>query len=170
MDNELILFDRLEVIKTTMKKYGIENFYLSFSGGRDSTVVHHLLDMAIPGNTIPRVFMNTGIEYLAIVNFVKSLAENDSRFVMLKPQKTVRKTLEENGYPFKSKEYSQWYSYYPRNKEQFNKYRRMIEEDPGLLEDFDFIHNLPSGVKWLIKQYYGVRERERDRYQYAGIP
>ena len=71
MDNELILWDRLEVIKTTIQKYGEKNFYLSFSGGKDSTVVHHLLDMALPENKIPRVFSNTGIEYNAIVEFVR---------------------------------------------------------------------------------------------------
>ena len=71
MDNELILFDRLEVIRLTIEKYGEDNFYLSFSGGKDSTVVHHLLDMAVPGNRIPRVFSNTGIEYNAIVEYVR---------------------------------------------------------------------------------------------------
>lgn len=70
-ENEFILADRLGVIRDTTKKYGEENFYLSFSGGKDSTVVHHLLDMAIPGNKIPRVFINTGIEYNAIVEFAR---------------------------------------------------------------------------------------------------
>lgn len=62
-ENDFILFDRIEVIKKTIEKYGEENFYISFSGGKDSTVLHHLIDEAIPGNKIPRVFMNTGIEY-----------------------------------------------------------------------------------------------------------
>lgn len=36
MDNELILYDRLEVIKTTNKKYDLlNNSYISFSGGKD---------------------------------------------------------------------------------------------------------------------------------------
>lgn len=73
MDNELLLFDRLEIIKSTIKKYGEENFYISFSGGKDSTVLHYLVDMALPDNKIPRVFINTGIEYNDIVNFVKEL-------------------------------------------------------------------------------------------------
>ena len=40
MDNELLLFDRINVIKDTITKYGEENFYLSFSGGKDSTILH----------------------------------------------------------------------------------------------------------------------------------
>lgn len=106
-ENEFILYDRLEVIKTTIAKYGEENFYLSFSGGKDSTVVHHLLDMALPGNRIPRVFANTGIEYNAIVEFVRERKREDDRFEMIKPSKNIKATLEEVGYPFKSKEHSQ---------------------------------------------------------------
>ena len=70
-ENEFLLEDRLNVIRDTINKYGEDNFYLSFSGGKDSTVVHHLLDMALPGNRIPRVFSNTGIEYNAIVEYVR---------------------------------------------------------------------------------------------------
>lgn len=106
MDNELLLFDRLEIIKTTITKYGEDNFYLSFSGGKDSTILHYLLDMALPNNQIPRVFINTGIEYNAIVSFVKSLASNDNRFVILQPTQVVKPMLEKYGYPFKSKQHS----------------------------------------------------------------
>ena len=59
-DYELTLFDRLNMIRDTINKYGEEKFYLSFSGGKDSTALHHLLDMALPENKIPRVFINTG--------------------------------------------------------------------------------------------------------------
>ncbi|MBO7731237.1 MAG: phosphoadenosine phosphosulfate reductase family protein [Methanobrevibacter sp.] len=106
MDYELTLFDRLEVIKSTINKYGEDNFYLSFSGGKDSTILHHLIDMALPNNKIPRVFINTGIEYQEIVKFVQELAQEDSRFVILSPTKPIRKILDEYGYPFKSKEHS----------------------------------------------------------------
>ena len=94
MDNETLLFDRLEMIKTTINKYGEENFYISFSGGKDSTVLHHLVDMALPGNKIPRVFSNTGIEYEHIVKFVKEMAEQDNRFITIYPHKNIKKTLE----------------------------------------------------------------------------
>ena len=106
MDNELLLFDRLNILKDTINKYESENFYISFSGGKDSTILHYLVDLAIPNNSIPRVFINTGIEYNAVVDFVKSLAENDKRFVILKPTQSIKKILEKYGYPFKSKEHS----------------------------------------------------------------
>ena len=161
MDNELILFDRLNVIKDTINKYGADNFYLSFSGGKDSTVLHHLLDMALPGNTIPRVFMNTGIEYIDIFKFVKSLAEKDKRIKIIQPGVNIKKMLKEKGYPFKSKMYSQHYTVFKRNEKECKEYIKRGEEQPELLDDYNFIHNLPSGVKTVVKQYFGKRERER---------
>lgn len=159
-ENEFILYDRLEVIRTTIEKYGENTFYLSFSGGKDSTVVHRLLDMALPDNKIPRVFMNTGIEYNELVKFVKSLADHDKRIIMLKPEKPIKETLEKYGYPFKSKQYSEWYSRFQPNREKYKAIKKKIDENPELLQNYDFIHNL-KGVKWFVKEYYGVRERER---------
>lgn len=105
-ENEFILEDRLGVIRDTINKYGEDNFYLSFSGGKDSTVVHHLLDMALPNNKIPRVFSNTGIEFNDVVAFVRGLAKKDDRFVIIQPSKNIKKVLEQVGYPFKSKEHA----------------------------------------------------------------
>lgn len=111
-----MLFDRLTKIKATIEKYGEENFYLSFSGGKDSTVLHELLDLAIPGNTIPRVYANTGIELNLVRQFVQDKAEQDQRIVIIKPSQPIKKVLEENGYPFKSKEHSFYLETYQRNK------------------------------------------------------
>lgn len=131
MDNEFILYDRLEVIRKTIEQYGEDNFYLSFSGGKDSTVVHHLLDMALPDNKIPRVFFNTGIEYNAIVNFVQKMADNDERFVIIKPTKNIKTTLEDVGYPFKSKEHSAYVRAYQKGYRQPSLYRYINKEHFG---------------------------------------
>ncbi len=77
-ENEFLLYDRLQKIKSTIDKYGEDNFYLSFSGGKDSTVLSALLDMACPGNKIPRVYANTGIEYRLILEFVERERERAS--------------------------------------------------------------------------------------------
>lgn len=53
-ENNFILADRIAVIKQTIEKYGADRFYISFSGGKDSTIVHHLIDEALPNNCIPR--------------------------------------------------------------------------------------------------------------------
>lgn len=71
-ENELLLADRIAKIKSINELYDLENnAYISFSGGKDSTVLSHLIDEALPNNRIPRVYFNTGIEYKAIVNFIE---------------------------------------------------------------------------------------------------
>lgn len=126
MDYELLLFDRLNVIKDTINKYGEENFYLSFSGGKDSTILHYLIDMALPNNRIPRVFIDTGIEYLDIVKFVKELASKDERFVIIAPSKPIKQVLEKYGYPFKSKEHSLYVNVYQNQGNESKTIQRYL--------------------------------------------
>lgn len=106
-DYELLEIDRIAKIQSINKQYDLENnAYLSFSGGKDSTVFHYLLDLALPGNKIPRLFINTGIEYEYIVDFVKKLEQKDSRIQIVNSNVNIKKMLEIEGYPFKSKEHS----------------------------------------------------------------
>lgn len=113
----LLLNDRIAKIRA-MDEYGLLlNGYVSFSGGKDSTVVHHLMDMALPGNNIPRVYLNTGIEYKAVSDYVKKLAEKDKRIVIVRPSKNITETLEKVGYPFKSKEHSLYLSVFQNSGE-----------------------------------------------------
>lgn len=103
MDNEFLLQDRLQKIRQIINKYGEENFYISFSGGKDSTVLSALVDMALPENKIPRVYANTGIELNMVRDFVLDMQKTDDRVVVIKPSVSVKNMLEQEGYPFKSK-------------------------------------------------------------------
>lgn len=106
-ENEFLLHDRITKIKSINEQHDLEhNAYVSFSGGKDSTVLHYLIDEALPNNRIPRVFLNTGIEYKAILKFVREMAEKDDRFVIYNVGKNIPETLRAVGYPFKSKEHS----------------------------------------------------------------
>lgn len=115
-ENEFLLQDRLAKIKSVIEKYGEENFYVSFSGGKDSTVLSALVDMAIPGNTIPRVYANTGIEYRMIVDFVERERErvHSWKLHIIKPSVPIKATLEKEGYPFKSKIHSRFVERYQK--------------------------------------------------------
>lgn len=101
--NEIILEDRLNKIREVIEKYGEDNFCISFSGGKDSVVLSNLIDMAVPGNNIPRVYADTGIELNMIRDFVIRCAENDNRINIIRPVVPIRQMLEKDGYPFKSK-------------------------------------------------------------------
>ena len=128
IDNELLLVDRLDVIRKVNDKYDLEtNAYISFSGGKDSTILHYLIDMALPNNRIPRVFINTGIEYNDIVSFVKELASKDDRFIIIQPTKPIKQVLEKYGYPFKSKEHSLYLSIYQTKGDVSKTYQRYIK-------------------------------------------
>ena len=169
-ENEFILQDRLGVIRDTIHKYGEDNFYISFSGGKDSTVVHHLVDMALPDNKIPRVFSNTGIEYNAIVEFVREREREDNRFLMIQPSKSIKKTLEEKGYPFKSKQFSDVYHTYMNHQQEVRELIEKLNAEPSLKYDYDFVHNLPKNTKYVIKEYFGLREDKDHIYQYQACP
>ena len=132
MDNEVVLIDRIGVIREVNRLHDLErNAYLSFSGGKDSTILHRLLDDALPGNRIPRVFIDTGIEYKAIREFVLSLAERDDRFSIIKPSKPIKATLETYGYPFKSKEHAHILATYQRSGMCKSALRYLDDADGG---------------------------------------
>lgn len=106
-DFELTLFDRLEMIRSVLQFVPDDRCYISFSGGKDSTILSHLVDEAMPHNNIKRVFCNTGIEHQKIVTFVERERERDSRFEIITPSKNIRKMLADDGYPYKSKLHSE---------------------------------------------------------------
>ena len=114
-DNEFLLQDRLQKIRQIVNKYGEGNFYISFSGGKDSTVLSALVDMAVPENKIPRVYANTGIDLNMVRDFVFDMAKTDDRVVIIKPSVSVKTMLEREGYPFKSKEHSKIVDIYNRH-------------------------------------------------------
>lgn len=149
MDTELLLVDRIDVIRKTVEKYGEDNFYLSFSGGKDSTVIHCLLDLALPNNKIPRVFFNTGIEYKHIVDFVKELADKDDRFVIINSKVSIKKMLEKDGYPFKSKEHATKISMYQRGLRN----RSVLEYINGNSSNF----GIPTSLRYQLDERFTLK-------------
>lgn len=157
---ELLLFDRIEVIKMINKKYDLENnAYISFSGGKDSTILHYLIDMALPNNRIPRVFINTGIEYNYIVDFVKELAAKDDRFIILKPTQSIKPMLEKYGYPFKSKQHSHNLSIYQNNIDK-EDYTTTIKKYLGI-ETGNNIIKCPKILKYQFTPNFKIKCSEK---------
>lgn len=112
---DFLLSDRIQKIQQIAKEYDLENKgYIAFSGGKDSTVLSFLVDLALPNNKIPRIYSNTGIDFMAIREFVRDMALNDRRFFILNPTQNLKKMFSEIGYPFKSKYHSHLLDIYSR--------------------------------------------------------
>lgn len=92
--------------------------YVAFSGGKDSTVLLHLVRSLYPD--VPAVFCDTGLEYPEIREF--ALAQDN--VVAIKPKLTFKQVIEKYGYPVISKEQSQYISQYRKAKSEKTKETR----------------------------------------------
>ena len=80
--------------------FGEDGIYVSFSGGKDSTVLMDIVRKDYPD--VKAVFVDTGLEYPEIRKFVRMFDNVD----WLKPKMTFKQVIEKYGYPFISKEVS----------------------------------------------------------------
>lgn len=91
--------------------------YVSFSGGKDSTVLKHIVDGMY--DDVPAVFVNTGLEYPEIQKFVKDVKAGkwdcfNSDVEIVRPEMRFDDVIKKYGYPAISKEISETI-YYAKN-------------------------------------------------------
>ena len=91
------------------------NCYVSFSGGKDSTVLLALIKMSVdvgvlPPEGIKAVFINTGVEMQATIDFVKWCKESGyyKNIEMIRPKLPYAKVISKYGKPIKSKMKAQY--------------------------------------------------------------
>lgn len=72
--------------------------YVSFSGGKDSTVLKHIVDSMY--DDVPALFVNTGLEYPEIQKFAMS----QKNVVTVRPEMRFDEVIKKYGFPVVSKE------------------------------------------------------------------
>lgn len=88
-------------IREWVREYGTDGVYVSFSGGKDSTVLLHIVREMYPD--IEAVFVDTGLEYPEIRKFVKTFDNVE----ILRPKMRFDEVIKKYGYPIISKEVSE---------------------------------------------------------------
>lgn len=83
--------------------------YVSFSGGKDSTVLKHIVDSMY--DDVPSVFVNTGLEYPEIQQF----ARKQKNVVIVRPEMRFDQVIKKYGYPVISKAVSNTVHYAKKN-------------------------------------------------------
>lgn len=85
--------------------------YVSFSGGKDSTVLKHIVDNMTGIEDVPAVFVNTGLEYPEIQKFVRDIQAGkypcfNSNVEILRPEMRFDEVIRKYGYPVITKRIS----------------------------------------------------------------
>ena len=96
------------------------NVYVSFSGGKDSTVLYDIVHKLFPD--VPAVYSNTGLEYPEIKAFAENICSD-----IVKPQISFVEVIKRYGYPLISKEVSEAIYYARRNPRERERERDRME-------------------------------------------
>lgn len=114
-----------ERVRNWVNEFGEDGVYLSFSGGKDSTVLGHIIREVCGYKNIPFVFVDVPTQYPELKEFAKTF----DNLVILKPKISFAQVCEKYGFPMISKEVSECV-YYAR------KYLRSI------VDKIEVKHNL----------------------------
>lgn len=111
MNLESKIIQTRTLIKQTVNEFGLDKVYISYSGGKDSTVLSHIAKNMYPN--ILHLFANTTNEYPETIQHIKwEMEENGTNIVTIIPQDAsgtiwnFKKVVDYYGYPMFSKRIS----------------------------------------------------------------
>lgn len=133
------------------------NVYISFSGGKDSTVLLHLARRIYPN--ITGVFVNTGLEYPEILSFVKTIDNVE----WLRPKIPFHKIIDKYGYPVISKENAQKIDEIRNTKSKKLKYKRLYGKYGRLPNKWKYLIN--TNIKISHRCCYFLKKSPLKRFE-----
>ena len=116
--------------------------YVSFSGGKDSTVLKHIVDNTPGVYDVPAVFVNTGLEYPEIQKFAMS----QPNVITVRPEMRFDEVLKTYGYPVVSKEVSK------RVSEYFNAREKGRLKQSLAFQEFNGLRKSQNGASFYNKE------------------
>lgn len=108
-------------IREWVDEFGVGGCYVSFSGGKDSTVLLDIVRNLYP--EIEAVYVDTGLEYPEIRQFVKTF----DNVTILRPKMSFKEVIEKYGFPIISKEQSHYLDDIRNTKSDKLRAKRMGE-------------------------------------------
>lgn len=123
--------------------------YVGFSGGKDSTVLLHLIRRVFDKNALA-VFCNTGNEFPDIIHFVRSMPNVE----MIHPKFTVKQIIERYGFPLISKEQSCYIRQARHTKTEKLKFRRLYGERGNIFQNV-----ISQKWRFLVNAKFDVSEK-----------
>ena len=121
----------------------LENVYLAFSGGKDSTLLLTWIEEMGLKNKIDVVFFNTGLEYQATIDFVNQKSKEGWQITWTRPRKFPQEVWKEYGVPIISKFTSEMLSRLQKHNFDF---KRTYENADTLKLDYP---NAKGAIDWL---------------------
>ena len=145
--------------------------YVSFSGGKDSTVMLDIIRRFVNKN-IPAVFCNTGNEFTEILQFVRST----DNVTAIRPEIRMKQVIERYGFPLVSKEQSQYIRQAKHTHSEKLRNIRLYGSINGIgkiAERWKFLINAPFDVSekccyFLKKKPFDKFHRESGLYPVIG--
>ena len=143
--------------------------YVSFSGGKDSTVLKHIVDNTPGVYDVPAVFVNTGLEYPEIQRFVKDVKAGkwdcfNPNVEILRPDMRFDEVVKNYGYPVVSKVVSHCVDIARRNPEGCVAQNAFSAENTGRfgLSKWQYLIDSPFCVS--DKCCYLMKKRPSEKY------
>lgn len=146
-----IQISQARIIEWYQKHNG--NVIVSFSGGKDSTVLLHLVRTLYPD--VPAVFSNTGLEYPEIQRFARKFPN----VTVVTPKMRFDQVISTYGYPLIGKEVAEAIYYARKLRSQTVQVERESKGEPSCIIDESFSASELAGGTTLIQTSNAANRR-----------